>query len=359
MTLGNDREGRPEAAAGIVYLLVVVAGPVVSGQAPEWELVLAGLFLIWAIVIAPSSGIRSTGLVGCVTAGLFYGGVETAALTAALAFLVVEVQVLVGRWWASGATGIIVLFWFGVGDPLSAWNVSWLGQVLLAGVGVAVAAVVGMTRRLLQAERRERATAMELERMAREMKLARKLHDGLADSLTRVVLISGYPGEESPRLERINGEARNAIASLRAIIGDLRSDDGGSRVLVSLGEELHRGVESLGMIGLAPRVDSPDISAILVDSRLADSLREVFTNVLKHGTDPVRVTTEVADGQARVFVVNSILGSPRQDVTGSGMGLRSIVESVRQVGGNVDVDDSGGLMRVLLEMPVVEGRADR
>lgn len=104
-------DGRLEAAVGLVLLIGAVIVAAVSEEWPAWPLLVAGGLLLWAILLAPSSGIRSTGVVLCVASGHFVGDVEASAFIALLAFVVLEVPILVTTRVISrivGSCGVVV-----------------------------------------------------------------------------------------------------------------------------------------------------------------------------------------------------------------------------------------------------------
>lgn len=350
-------DGRLEAAVGLVLLIGAVIVAAVSEEWPAWPLLVAGGLLLWAILLAPSSGIRSTGVVLCVASGHFVGDVEASAFIALLAFVVLEVQVLAGRWIASAVTGGIIVMWFLFGQPLAAWTVSLGAEVLIALMGVFLAATVGLIRRMLRMERRERLVAVELESMKTRVELARSLHDSVADSLTRIVLLSGMPaGDLEQRRPAIHAQAREAIASLRGIIGHLRGEDaelgnGASTSTLCLEAEINRALAEMSAVGLSPTMEISSLSGVRVSEPVGRAVREVATNVLKHGDDPVRIVGELTNGTVRLLVVNRVLAHSRDRIGGTGMGLLAVDETLSEAGGRMEVAQSRELMQVVLEFP--------
>ena len=347
-------DGRLEAALGIVLLISAAGVAAVYRDWPTWPLLAAGGFLIWAMLLAPHNGVRAVGVVLAVAVGLFIGDVEMHVFVACLSFLVLEILILTGRWVTGAVTGLVIFTWFVLGDPLAAWGVSAGAEVLTVLLCIVVALVVGLARRMLRMERRGRQSAVELERLRMRVDMARELHDNVADSLTRIVLLSGTAEGIREWRPRVHEEAQEAIASLRSIIGHLQGEGrlAGSQSVVDLGVD--RAVGDMQALGLHPVVDFPGVEGVRVVETVARALREVFTNVLKYGENPVRLLGEVSGGMSRVLVVNRISADHRDDLGGTGRGLPGVEAAMSEVGGTVEVSRADGLMQVALEFPVVE-----
>lgn len=163
--------------------------------------------------------------------------------------------------------------------------------------------------------------------------MARELHDNVADSLTRIVLLSGTAEGIREWRPRVHEEAQEAIASLRSIIGHLQGEGrlAGSQSVVDLGVD--RAVGDMQALGLHPVVDFPGVEGVRVVETVARALREVFTNVLKYGENPVRLLGEVSGGMSRVLVVNRISADHRDDLGGTGRGLPGVEAAMSEVGG--------------------------
>ena len=338
---------RIEALVAAGFLLVAVTGESVSQGVVDWTLVVSGIFVIWSILLAPDHDVRTTGVLICLAFGLFIARSETAIFVTVAAFVVLQVQIRHGRWAAALATSVILAAWFVVGDPLHAWTVSGIGAALVAVLGMACAVAIGMTRRALESSRRELAASLELERMRTRIELARTLHDNVADSLTRIVLMS-------PQTEAIHGEARRAIDSLRMIMRRLRGEEDGTN-LVNLAVVIDTGIADMRALGLEVVADVEGMRGLVVGEQTAAALREAFTNVLKHGDAPVRVVGECDEEKCRVFMVNAKRSAPRDQVGGTGLGLDGMRECLLTGGGSIQFVDTQDTARVVMEFPIRRG----
>lgn len=213
-------------------------------------------------------------------------------------------------------------------------------------------------------EERERAEeAMREIREAERNRMARELHDGVLQDLTYVAAAieitkvkaegTGLEGE----LEREMGDIRRAVGDLREAIYDLRaySHQGQSaRELLESLVELNRrrapettlefSVDEDFFTGLSEREEM----------ELLRVVQEALTNTRRHsGADNVRVDLRVRADELIAEVSDDGKGFDTE--APPGIGLRSIRERVRALGGRLEVESEPGRgTRVRARIPPAE-----
>jgi signal transduction histidine kinase len=212
--------------------------------------------------------------------------------------------------------------------------------------------------RLQQVEARS-AVLVERNRMARE------IHDHLAQGFTGVLLqleaaeakLSRMQGDPAPILTRLDHARNLAIASLQEA----------RRSVMVLRPRRPKDTDLLGALRmLANRLlAGTDIQVELalvgepkpIRERLEDELlrmaQEMLTNALRHGKARwVRVVLQFEGRLVHLSVEDDGLGfDPTAEVAGYGM--RSIRESLKQLGGHLDIDSSLGLgSRITITLPI-------
>ncbi len=216
------------------------------------------------------------------------------------------------------------------------------------------------TRSELATAERERGVMEERERLAREV------HDTLAQGYTSIVVLAqsaaaqveADPATARERLRLIEEVARDNLAEARAVVAAFRpvALDGSTLV-----EALERLAERFAReTGLAMRVDTAALGegvALRRDEEvvLLRGAQEALANVRRHAGASavvVRVTRVGGDGagQVSVHVEDDGVGFDPAAVSGAGLeGLRGRVE---QVGGEVDVASAPGEgTRVTVRVP--------
>lgn len=310
--------------------------------------VAAGLLGAGATVVAPviSLASDSSGLViGVVLLGRF------AALMAP------GVPVIV----ATGCADIALCFLGGVlghasvGETLG--NPLGLGIMLLFGLNRRQYRVnLAQTRQLLEQTRRaqeEQARAAALDERTR---IARELHDVLANSLGALVvqlelaeaMLEQKDGDRAldrvlvSRRLAIDGlaEARNAVAALRADVPSL------AQALEDLARRHHKLTGTEVAFRTEGELRTPPFTVVAC---LVAVAREALTNAAKHAAgEPVTLVLSFAPESIRLAVRNPVPGEPGAE---PGFGLTGMRERISQVGGRVSAGPGEGEWQVLAEVP--------
>ena len=219
-------------------------------------------------------------------------------------------------------------------------------------------AAIAIENARLQARLRELAVDAERERIAREM------HDGLAQVL-------GYVNTKSQAIEELlvagrTTEARGLLGELaaaaRSIYVDVREAILGLRSPVVPGVGLVAAVEDYGArfteaSKIAVHVQAPGPARWLdlspdVEAQVFRIVQEALTNVRKHsGAGRAEIIFTVADGRFEVIIADDghgIDGSPL-DVDRPHYGIQAMRERAASIGGTVDwTSPPGGGCRVRL-----------
>jgi signal transduction histidine kinase len=209
--------------------------------------------------------------------------------------------------------------------------------------------------RLRQSEA-ERATLEERTRLARE------LHDGLAQDLwfaklKHERLVAQVPDEVKPLATEVTQALDAAIAEARHAVVTMRADERDE----PLTELLADTVDDFGRrSGLRTEMSAADLPAALPPRTQAELLRilqEALTNIRKHAdATVVRVGAEVERGHLTLHIVDNGRGFRPEETSGDGLGLQGMRERARLMGGELRVlsEPSGGT-EVVLSVPVSDG----
>ncbi|MFC5996011.1 sensor histidine kinase [Pseudonocardia hispaniensis] len=283
--------GRPASVPFVVVTSAVALALTLVGLASTWS------GWIW-------------GLVGGVLLGDVVSGMR--ARWIALWVIVATGTVL--------SLGLLITHQRDYGIPLPLW------------LGPAVAAFYVCTMWLVDVERLwwlkavtdldySRRVAAELATARERLRLADDLHDILGHALEVVAfkselasrLLDVDADRAKAEMEEVQRVARSSLTEVRALVRDAR--------VVDLSTELAgaRAVLDSAGIQLVVRGD-PAVVTGRARSVLGRVLREAMTNVLRHA-DPRRCTIEieVADGTARLRVVNDGVGPGTAGVGGTGL----------------------------------------
>jgi len=219
----------------------------------------------------------------------------------------------------------------------------------------------------LESTRGELAAAeRESGRLAERQRLARDIHDTLAQGFVSIVLQLQAAEGELPagadaarrHLELARRTASDNLAEVRRLVWDLRPEQ---LRAASLGEALGRlterlaeesGVTATTTVTGTPRPLSPDAEVTLL--RVT---QETLANVGRHArAGRVALTLSYMDGEAVLDVRDDGVGfAPGADGAGpnGGLGLRGMRERVEALGGRLAVESApGGGTTVAVTVPV-------
>ena len=219
-------------------------------------------------------------------------------------------------------------------------------------------------------ELRELSTAMHEVREAERLRIARELHDELAQWLTAIKmdvswLSSHLPRELAPlvdKAERMKGLVDTTVAAVRRIAADLRPvmlDDLG--LVAALENLLHDLSQRTGII------ISLNAGAAELDFReplptaLYRIAQEALTNVTRHAAaTEVAVTMRVGGGQLVLAVRDNGRGfDPEQAMRGKSHGILGMRERAHTLGGTARFErlaEGGTLVEIVIPVARYRGR---
>jgi signal transduction histidine kinase len=191
-------------------------------------------------------------------------------------------------------------------------------------------------------------------------RLARELHDTIAQSLTGQVLLAQRARRElaagtltDETLGLIETGSREALTETRSLVAaSARVELPGGGLVTAL-EQLAARFERES--GIAVSVTSSLDAALDRDAEvvLLRCAQEGMANVRKHaGAHAVRVGLSSADGFARVDVVDDGHGFEPAAAASAGFGLSGLRDRLGLVGGSLDVDGTPGRTTLSARLPL-------
>jgi signal transduction histidine kinase len=212
----------------------------------------------------------------------------------------------------------------------------------------------------LEATRGELAAAeREGGRLAERQRLARDIHDTLAQGFVSIVLqlqaaeaeLPAAATEAREHLERARRTARDNLAEARRLVWDLRPQALSAAPLgEALGRLADRVAEETGLAATATVTGTPRPLSADAEVTLLRVTQEALANVARHaGADRVAITLSYMEDEAALDVRDDGAGfAPAADGRGpgggpgGGLGLRGMRERVEALGGRLAVESAPG-----------------
>ncbi|HSM32814.1 MAG TPA: sensor histidine kinase [Anaerolineae bacterium] len=293
-----------------------------------------------ALVVASVTGLVAATVLYRVTWGR--GGPTSDAFTA-LGLVILAVAEVQYALWPSVYTNLVT-----ISDilRLAAYT------VLLAGAFADQRSDLRALRSAYAALDRMRVNEAERATLEERARLAREIHDGLAQHLWFAKLkferlSSNLPEDDRALAEEVTQALDAAIIEAREALVTMRSSLEGD---VPFGDMLVRTVddfeEASGLRAtFSASTGIPAALAPRVQVELLRIISEALNNVRKHADATlVRVTAEVCDGELLITVADNGHGFDPSEELVKGMGLQGMQERARLIGGNLAVrsEISGG-----------------
>jgi two-component system NarL family sensor kinase len=215
---------------------------------------------------------------------------------------------------------------------------------------VAIGNQVGLALRTARLSQEGREMAV-LEERAR---LAREIHDTLAQQLTGIViqleaaqaLVSRDPERSAPALASAQELARSALAEARRSVWDLRPAPLTSTGLVAAAEtEVGRFRRRTGISARlrAERMTPPPALSPQSEVALLRITQQALANIAAHsGASRVTVRLRHSDGQVELTVKDNGHGFDPETVAPGSFGIVGMAERVRLAGGTFEVESAPG-----------------
>jgi signal transduction histidine kinase len=208
----------------------------------------------------------------------------------------------------------------------------------------------------LEATRSELAAAeREGGRLAERQRLARDIHDTLAQGFVSIVLQLQAAESELPEeaeaarrhLERARRTARDNLAEARRLVWDLRPAPLRAASLGdALGRLADRLAEETGIAATATVTGTPRPLSAEAEVTLLRVTQEALANVARHAAaDRVALTLSYMDGEAALDVRDDGVGfalGPGGAGSNGGLGLPGMRERVEALGGRLAVESAPG-----------------
>jgi len=277
--------------------------------------------------------------------------VLAAGIAAGLVFAAASILQFAGEWlWAGPGGG-------GAHDP--GWA-PWAAGVM---VGVLAAALIRHQFVLMERLRAAQAGLAERSRAEERNRIARELHDVIAHSLTVSLLhvtsarlaVEHDPAHAARALAEAERLGRESLAEVRATMGLLRSEKHeGIAAPVPGAGQVPRLVDQVRDAGadvtLVVDGDPARLPAV-IGSTVYRIVQEALTNASKHAPgSPVLVKITIQNG---VEVCVDSAGVPGRS---SGLGLASMRERARAVGGTCSAGPGGRGWLVHARLPIAAAR---
>ncbi len=239
--------------------------------------------------------------------------------------------------------------------------------VLLLGINAESRADLRALRSAYAALDRLRLSEAERATLEERTRLARELHDGLAQDLwfaklKHERLVPHVPDEHRDLAGEVTQAIDAAIAEAKQAVVTMRAAEERERPLEEL---ISRAVDDFaGRSGVRADLALADLPVSLEPRTQIEVLRvlqEALNNVRKHAdATVVRVTAEVNAGQFRISIIDNGRGFRPEETSGYGLGVQGMRERARLLGGDLRVssEPSGGT-EVQLDVPISANVAPR
>jgi signal transduction histidine kinase len=232
--------------------------------------------------------------------------------------------------------------------------------VLLAGINGESRSDLRALRSAYAALDRLRLSEAERATLEERTRLARELHDGLAQDLwfaklKHERLVPHVPEDQRDLAREVTQALDAAIVEARQAVATMRAADERDRPLEEL---ISRAVDDFaGRSGVRADFSAADLPNSIPARTQVEVLRilqEALTNVRKHAdATVVRVSAQVDEDVLRLAVIDNGRGFRPEETSGDGLGVQGMKERARLMGGELRVisEPSGGTA-VHLAVPI-------
>jgi signal transduction histidine kinase len=236
--------------------------------------------------------------------------------------------------------------------------------VLFLGINAESRSDLRALRTAYAALDRMRLTEAERATLEERTRLAREIHDGLAQDLwfaklKHERLVAFVPEEQKPLASEVTSALDSAIAEAKQAVMTMRASEERERPLDDL---LARTVDDFanrsGVRTDFAAADLPNALPARTQVEVLRVLQEALTNVRKHAdATVVRVSAQADDDIFRLSIVDNGRGFRPEETSGDGLGVQGMKERARLMGGDLRVisEPSGGTT-VYLSVPLREER---
>ena len=235
-------------------------------------------------------------------------------------------------------------------------------MTVVFGLGLAVAAGVGLYLRWIDADRRR-----DLDRVRQDERLAiaRELHDVVAHYVTGIVVQAqaaqevwgDQPDKAREALVQIEAAGGEALGSMRRLVGTLRGGDDGPLAPAATIDDLRSLASRSTAAGLPVRLhlDGLDEVPAEVAPSIYRVVGEAITNAQRHATGATGVDVRLTahDGELTVVVDDDGTATRSPRPGGPGYGLIGMAERTEALGGRFHAGPvEGGGWRIEARLPL-------
>jgi signal transduction histidine kinase len=213
----------------------------------------------------------------------------------------------------------------------------------------------GLRSRIVRQDRERRALVRRLLGASEEerKRIARELHDEIAQLLTVIQLSLEQVDSEAPAVARTREHLQGMQKEIRRIIYDLRPsliDDLG--LAAAIESHANSNLVERGM-NVSLEIDREVTGSPEIDLTMFRIFQEIVTNVLRHAkADSVSIELYESDGRLTLAVEDDGRGFDVEAET-EGAGLVGIRERADLVGGKVEIDSEPGMgSHVVVRIPL-------
>lgn len=294
---------------------------------------------------------------------------DAAYLVFPLFFLYLHV---LGRWWGSAALLVSTIVAICALGLHSGWTV---GGVIGPFIGAAVALLIGLgyqalareaeqretlVRELIITQRRLAATEHESGVIAERARLAREIHDTLAQGLSSIQMLlhaaeradAGRPGIEHIQLARTTAAAN--LAEARRFISELAPPQLDDQTLGGALRRLARTQWATQGLDVHVRASDTTTLPMHLQTALLRIAQGAIANVIQHARATTATITMVVDeNQLRFTIADDGIGfdtlrsSKSATEKSDSFGLQATSERVQQLGGALTIDSAFGRGTIL------------
>jgi len=223
--------------------------------------------------------------------------------------------------------------------------------VLFAGINAESRSDLRALRSAYAALDRLRISEAERATLEERTRLARELHDGLAQDLwfaklKHERLIAYVPDDQKELAQEVTQAIDSAIQEAKQAVVTMRAAEDRERPLEEL---MSRTIDEFaarsGVRADFSAADLPDALPPRTQIEVLRVLQEALTNVRKHAdATVVRVSADFQDSTLRLTIVDNGRGFRPEETSGDGLGVQGMKERARLMGGDLRVisEPSGG-----------------
>lgn len=201
---------------------------------------------------------------------------------------------------------------------------------------------------LLESQRETAALHEELLRLQRESgaaeeraRLARDIHDTIAQDLTAIVLLTRDGAEQTPAIRE---RAEASLQDVRRIVDALTPGDLETGALADAISRLGERVAAETTLVVDTRAETLPRLDTHTEVTLLRAAQSSLANVVQHArASRVVVTLADAGDTIRLDIVDDGIGfDPDEEIPVGHLGLRTLRERMREAGGGLDIETSPG-----------------